>query len=237
MIKSILPTNIVKTGFIGTALLGMACAGAVAQNKPTTAASTPQQTEILSKEASSALKTQVLSNTVRILPDGNIAEYNSAGKIVRECLYDNDSLYRYYTYKYNDDGTLNLNAAYSADGDCIWARAYYYNQDGIMSDLTICDDTISIRYFDKDGYLLMDTITPDYKIVDTKGREVDINLKPIQYEMSNLDSSIVIEELEVYIPPESEQAKIILGEGVVLKNKEKIYDNSINKDLLNYIDK
>ena len=92
-------------------------------------------------------------------------------------------------------------------------------------------------YFDKDGYLLMDTITPDYKIVDTKGREVDINLKPIQYEMSNLDSSIVIEELEVYIPPESEQAKIILGEGVVLKNKEKIYDNSINKDLLNYIDK
>ena len=92
-------------------------------------------------------------------------------------------------------------------------------------------------YFDKDGYLLMDTITPDYKIVDTKGREVDINLRPIQYEMSNLDSSIVIEELEVYIPPESEQAKIILGEGVVLKNKEKIYDNSINKDLLNYIDK
>ena len=30
-------------------------------------------------------------------------------------------------------------------------------------------------YFDKDGYLLIDTITPDYKIVDGKGREVDVN--------------------------------------------------------------
>ena len=92
-------------------------------------------------------------------------------------------------------------------------------------------------YFDKDGYLLIDTITPDYKIVDGKGREVDYNLKPIQYE---INKNIVEEEMSsndisiLYNLPTREPSKVLLGEGVVLKKKEKIFDNTINKDVVSY---
>ena len=92
-------------------------------------------------------------------------------------------------------------------------------------------------YFDKDGYLLIDTITPDYKIVDGKGKEVDYNLRPIQYE---INKNIVEEEIAsndisiLYNLPTREPSKVLLGEGVVLKKKEKIFDNTINKDVINY---
>ena len=93
-------------------------------------------------------------------------------------------------------------------------------------------------YFDKDGYLLIDTITPDYKIVDGKGREVDYNLRPIQYEISK---NIVEEETGsndisiLYNLPTREPSKVLLGEGVVLKKQEKIFDSTINKDVLDYV--
>ena len=96
-------------------------------------------------------------------------------------------------------------------------------------------------YFDKDGYLLVDTITPDYKIVDSKGREVDYNLEPIKYE---INKNIVDEESDastnnidvLYNLPQREQSNVIIGEGVVLKNKEKIFDNTIDKNVINYVD-
>ena len=97
-------------------------------------------------------------------------------------------------------------------------------------------------YFDKDGYLLIDTITPDYKIVDNKGREVDINLHPIKYEMKDVINIIVKEEGIVldtdysYIAPTKEPSKVLIGEGVVLRKKEKIFDNTIEKDVLLYVD-
>ena len=97
-------------------------------------------------------------------------------------------------------------------------------------------------YFDKDGYLLIDTITPDYKIVDNKGREVDINLHPIKYEMKDViniivkEEGIVLDEDYTYIAPTKEPSKVLIGEGVVLRKKEKIFDNTIEKDVLLYVD-
>ena len=103
----------------------------------------------------------------------------------------------------------------------------------------IDDDGDSIGYnyyFDKDGYLLIDTITPDYKIVDIKGREVDYNLRPIKYE---INKNIIEEDNSqdsnninfLYNLPTREQSKVIIGEGVVLKKQEKIFDHTINKDV------
>ena len=94
-------------------------------------------------------------------------------------------------------------------------------------------------YFDKDGYLLIDTITPDYKIVDSKGREVDYNLKPIKYE---INKNIVEEEsvkdtnsiTDLYNLPKKEPSKVLIGKGVVLRKQERIYDTTINKDVINY---
>ena len=97
-------------------------------------------------------------------------------------------------------------------------------------------------YFDKDGFLLIDTITPDYKIVDSKGREVDIYSHPIKYEMKDVINIIVKEEGIVldtdytYIAPTKEPSKVLIGEGVVLRKKEKIFDNTIEKDVLLYVD-
>lgn len=92
-------------------------------------------------------------------------------------------------------------------------------------------------YFDKDGYLLMDTITPDYKIVDSKGREVDTNSRPIEYDIrdKNIDNSIETEESCAYIPQTLPPPKVIIGEGVVLKEKKKIFDNTISKDVVGYV--
>ena len=93
-------------------------------------------------------------------------------------------------------------------------------------------------YFDKEGYLLIDTITPDYKIVDGRGREVDYNLKPIKYEIKDMlvnEEGIVVDEDNVYIVPTREPSKVIIGEGVVLKKEEKIYDSTINKEVVAYV--
>ena len=96
-------------------------------------------------------------------------------------------------------------------------------------------------YFDKDGFLLTDTLTPDYRIVDKKGREVDYDFRPIKYNINGdkteAESGIVIDEEDVYTVPTRETLKVLLGEGVTLRGKEKIYDNSTNKNVLDYIDK
>lgn len=95
-------------------------------------------------------------------------------------------------------------------------------------------------YFDENGFLLVDTITPDYRIVDKKGREVDYNFKLVEVNISNNmeDKGSIIVDKENSISPTKSPAKVIIGEGVILKNKnQKIYDNSINKNVIDYIDK
>lgn len=100
------------------------------------------------------------------------------------------------------------------------------------------DDIGYNYYFDNDGFLLIDTITPDYKIVDIKGREVDINQKPIKYKMKDIlvkEEGIVLDENDSYITPTREPSKVIIGEGVVLKKQEKIFDSTINRDVVDYV--
>ena len=92
-------------------------------------------------------------------------------------------------------------------------------------------------YFDKDGYLYIGTITPDYKIVDDKGREIDSNFQPIKYLIKGDNVNEKIVEVESIEATTKEPSKVILAKGVVLKNKEKLYDSSIDKNLNNYIEK
>ena len=95
-------------------------------------------------------------------------------------------------------------------------------------------------YFDKNGFLLTDTLTPDYRIVDKKGREVDYNFRPIKHNLNKnkveVNSGIVPDETSVYVPSTREPAKVLFGEGVTFREKEKIYDNSINKRVIDYVD-
>lgn len=94
-------------------------------------------------------------------------------------------------------------------------------------------------YFDKDGYVLIDTITPDYKVVDKYGREVDSELNSIKYDIKNSmdieDEGIVLDKDDSCIV-KKEPASIIISEGVILHKEEKIYDNSLDKDMLLYIE-
>ena len=90
-------------------------------------------------------------------------------------------------------------------------------------------------FFDSNGYLLIDTVTVDYKIVDDRGREVDENFKPIVYELKD-NEEIIVDEDNSYTLPTKEQSKVLISEGAVLKNTEKIFDNKINNNLFDYID-
>lgn len=93
-------------------------------------------------------------------------------------------------------------------------------------------------YFDKEGYLFVDTITPDYKIVDKKGRETDYNLKAVKYSINQGNgSNIKVSVSDEYITSTKPPANILIGEGVVIRKKEKIYDNTLNKNVVDYIDK
>ena len=104
----------------------------------------------------------------------------------------------------------------------------------------IDDDGDSIGYqyyFNEDGYLLIDTVTPDYEVVDGKGRRVDNSLKPIVHIISKTENSNE-EEIRKNAPEieKKSHAGVIITEGVVFREKVKVYDNGLNKDALLYID-
>ena len=104
----------------------------------------------------------------------------------------------------------------------------------------IDDDSDGIAYeyyFDNDGYLLIDTVTPDYEIVDSKGRRIDNNLKPIVHiisETENVNEEVIIKNVSEI--GKKTNAGVIIGEGVVFREKVKVYDNSLSKDALLYLD-
>lgn len=92
-------------------------------------------------------------------------------------------------------------------------------------------------YFDDDGYLLIDTVTPDYEIVDSKGRRIDNNLKPIVHiisETENVNEEVIIKNVSEI--GKKSNAGVIITEGVVFREKVKVYDNSVKKEALLYID-
>ena len=90
-------------------------------------------------------------------------------------------------------------------------------------------------YFDNNGKLIYDTVSPDYKIVDRYGREVDDDLAPVLYKLEIIDistkSNLDIKQIGLI------SNKVIITEGVVLKNKDNLYDNTMDRNVLSYVDK
>ena len=102
-------------------------------------------------------------------------------------------------------------------------------------------------FFDNRGYLITDNISKDWTVLDKLGREVDSELKPVEYYIGS--KSYSIEHIEK--PYDSKEdvyngnmtrsinstpSQIIITEGVVLRNKlEKIFNTLIDRDMTKYI--
>ena len=110
------------------------------------------------------------------------------------------------------------------------------------------DSDIAYKYyFDSNGYLITDNISKDYTVVDKLGREIDEELKPVEYYIG--DKKFSIEHIEkpydskenVYYANRnrsinSTPSQIIITEGVVFRNKlEKIFNTLIDRDTTKYI--
>lgn len=91
-------------------------------------------------------------------------------------------------------------------------------------------------YFDNDGYLMTNTITPDYEIVDTDGKVIDKNLVPILYKISGEGDS----KEDVYVNTKQEidewVKEIIIDKSVQYKNVlTKVFNSKIDKIVQNHI--
>ena len=94
-------------------------------------------------------------------------------------------------------------------------------------------------YFDDNGKLIYDTVTPDYKVVDKYGREIDDDLEPMLYKVEEINNTIsTISNANVIIVNKGlTSLQTIITKGVTLKNNDDIYDNKMNRKVLDYIDK
>jgi len=88
-------------------------------------------------------------------------------------------------------------------------------------------------YFNDKGKLSVDTVAPDYRIVDAYGREVDEDLEPILYKVEISSVSEIGAEHIIKYGLTSDG--IILSPGVTLKEKSKYYDNQMNRHVIDYI--
>ncbi len=88
-------------------------------------------------------------------------------------------------------------------------------------------------YFDDKGKLIYDTVAPDYRIVDKYGREVNDDLEPVIFKIESIatlsNTNLVI------VNKGFTSQKTIITEGVTLKNNDDIYDNKMNRNVLDYI--
>ena len=89
-------------------------------------------------------------------------------------------------------------------------------------------------YFNDKGKLSVDTVAPDYRVVDAYGREIDDDLEPILYKVEISTKSEI--ESNVTIKYGLTSDGMILGKGVTLKEQSKYYDNQMNRHILDYID-
>lgn len=88
-------------------------------------------------------------------------------------------------------------------------------------------------YFDDKGKLLYDTVSPDYRVIDKYGREVDDDLEPILYKVeitSNLYTTL--SEIQGKFLP----SQVIISLGANINKKSNYYDNQMNRNVLDYID-
>ena len=151
MVRAIfLSTNNLKKSIIGAMLVAAPIVG-IAQNKQSSADTYPQSTEIMPIGTSDSLKIQTLSPTIKKLPNGNIVKYDLAGRIVKEYCSDDGG---YYVYEYNDNSYPQQDIKYSSKGELEWSRFYFYNSDGLESEIFLLENTIVILDFDKKGNII-----------------------------------------------------------------------------------
>lgn len=89
-------------------------------------------------------------------------------------------------------------------------------------------------YFDDKGKLLYDTVTPDYRVVDKYGREVNDDLEPILYKV---DMANIIYSTPNEIQNERSLSQVIISPGADINKKSKYYNNQMNRNVIEYIDK
>ena len=123
----------------------------------------------------------------------------------------------------------------------------YVKNSFVLVPISTGSDIAYKYYFDSSGYLITDNISKDYTVLDYLGREIDKELKPVEYYIGSKDYSI--EHIEkpydskedVYYGNvnrsiNSTPSQIIITEGVVFRNKlEKIFNTLIDRDMTKYI--
>lgn len=123
----------------------------------------------------------------------------------------------------------------------------YVKNSFVLVSIATGSDIAYKYYFDKNGYLITDNLSRDYTVLDNLGREIDAELKPVEYYIGSKDYSIehiekVVDSKEdVYYGNRnrsinSTPSQIIITEGVVFRNKlEKIFNTLIDRDMTKYI--
>ena len=149
--------------------------------------------------------------------DGKVAKINRTTKIIHKWLTD-----------INDEDS-------------------YVKNSFVLVPIATGSDIAYKYYFDKNGYLITDNFSIDYTVLDNIGREIDAELKPVEYYIGSKDYSIehiekVVDSKEdVYYGNRnrsinSTPSQIIITEGVVFRNKlEKIFNTLIDRDMTKYI--
>lgn len=115
----------------------------------------------------------------------------------------------------------------------LYDKGYYPKSSWLLIDSDL-DGYGFNYYFNDKGKLSVDTVVPDYRIVDAYGREIDEDLEPIVYKVEI--SSVSEIGTEPIIKHGLTSDGIILAPDVVLKEKSKFYDNQMNRHVLDYID-
>lgn len=133
-----------------------------------------------------------------------------------------------------------------------WLKDYndedsYVKNGFVLVPISTGSDIAYKYYFDSSGYLITDNISKDYTVLDNLGREIDAELKPVEYYIGSKDYSIEYIEKpydskeDVYYGNvnrsiNSTPSQVIITEGVVFRNKlEKIFNTLIDRDMTKYI--
>ena len=114
----------------------------------------------------------------------------------------------------------------------IYNESYYGKSTWVL----IMDDNNDYGYnyyFDDKGKLIYDTVAPDYKVVDKYGREVNDDLEPVIFKIESI--ATVSNTNIVIVNKGLTSQKTIITEGVTLKNNDDIYDNKMNRNVIDYI--
>jgi hypothetical protein len=160
--------------------------------------------------------------------------------------YDGDYTDRSYDGVHTTNPYKNVGASYASPNEkqkeiekekkkiqSFYDKGYYPKSSWMLVD-TDLDGYGFNYYFNDKGKMLVDTVAPDYRIVDVYGREIDEYLEPISYKVEVSSDSEIKSNISTKYGLTSDG--IILSPGVTLKEKSKHYDNQKNRHVLDYID-